>query len=141
MIAPIGAAQDARALLLQAVPSSLHAQAPRLERYAPARVAPAPTISGSSPHLTRKPVHGADTEANLLGHLDDTDALGELLTGALYLLRLLGFASGRPSLVRTMPALLSNLPSLASLALMVLRPARIRWRIIERSNSAKAPVT
>src|SRR5262245_35450660 len=48
-------------------------------------------------------------------------------------------APGLPNLFRTLPALLTNLPSRSILALMTLRPALTRWRIIERSNSAKAP--
>ena len=43
-----------------------------------------------------------------------------------------------PNLFRTLPALLTNWPSRSILALMTLRPARTRWRIIERSNSAIA---
>jgi len=45
-------------------------------------------------------------------------------------------APGRPRRLRTTPALDVNLPSRVIAALMVFSPARTRWRIMLRSNSA-----
>jgi hypothetical protein len=50
-------------------------------------------------------------------------------------------APGRPRRLRTMPALVVKRPSRLILALMALRPAFTRCRIMLRSNSEKAPVT
>jgi hypothetical protein len=50
-----------------------------------------------------------------------------------------GSAPGRPSFLRTLPVLLTNLPSRATFSLMTLSQGRTLWRITEPSNSAKAP--
>ena len=91
-------------------------------------------LCGMRPNLTLEPVDGADAEPYFPYHFANPDALGEFAPRKRYLS---GSAPGRPSFLRTFPALLTNLPSRASFSFMTLGPALTRWRIIERSNSAK----
>ena len=73
------------------------------------------SIGDMCPDRPLEPVDGADAEANLPRHLANANALGQLRRARS---SLPGSAPGRPSFVRTMPRLLSNLSSRASLSLM-----------------------
>ena len=77
-----------------------------------------------SPKLVCDALDRASPDAERLGHLQDTHALRKLL-----------------SHLRSVVLSIFGRPSFTPWATARLRPALMRWRIMVRSNSAKAPVT
>ena len=93
--------------------------------------------TGGMRSSTFEAVDGADAKADFSRHLADADALGQLLSRALDLVRL----SARPAQFPTHLASLADEFAVAGeLVPTTLSPARTRCWIIDRSNSPKAPV-
>jgi hypothetical protein len=88
------------------------------------------------PNLTLEPVDGADAEPYFPYHFANPDALGKFAPRKRYLV---GFGTGAPQLPAHLPSLAHKLAVAGELFLYDAGPSP-DWRIIERSNSAKAPV-